>query len=689
MRLSNPTKSDLQLSQELLQLEYCMQPTSDNVTWLLKLASSDRSFICFCRNWGLMCDVAPFVESSNVVIVDDPAEVDRYLFQILPRIGVDIRKTFTGFVPFSMPPALTDVDRRLQEAHFAVALSVADDVASKDELFHATGAALQEQLGEASTFLAELNDADVAATLGAARTLVTEALKALHRTLRRQKSLEHVAVQAVMTSIEQAINEVGQKEKLREEWRRREHWVQRQSFERRAPKKGKNKARSAAVPQAPAKEDLKKHVQHAVEYVEQRSRLYRHISNSIAVLQQEGLLHRLCPEERRQQLGGQDLSEASAEHPESLHEGEVVELRLKRSQPLLKDRQSHASAVRPPRRGGFAAPIEEAKQRDVALALERTNEAAFKLGIEMSLADAAESRAPSEVAACTNQDAVGMACSHAGAMSIFSSFTDTSDFSIASAPARIGQARCFLPKTKFQSTDGQILAAVRLHSKGGEVVMDVGGQAVKVCRRTTLPEQERDVVELTVQTGRLSHTFKVTADHRVCVVNADDEQFAVCASELVAAPKTLWRVMTGGGAVALLNAKMLQMHTQVVEVVFEGDAEVLAWTPANHWRARTLSPTAGVVCRGSLARSSDLVAAAGVEVRRGFFEEKRGLVPQRSLSEGDLPKSPLWFSQGSLHHREGQPERCRVCVEHKRHTAHPCAPPCRYGVRCSRCHMPH
>ena len=67
------------------------------------------------------------------------------------------------------------------------------------------------------------------------------ALAALHFSQRCQQLLEHVARQMTFDASDAAAEEVCAKKRLREEWRRRKHWVQQQAVERRGPKKGRNK----------------------------------------------------------------------------------------------------------------------------------------------------------------------------------------------------------------------------------------------------------------------------------------------------------------------------------------------------------------------------------------------------------------------------------------------------------------
>ena len=71
----------------------------------------------------------------------------------------------------------------------------------------------------------ELDAAELAAVLGQARSLAREALAALHFAQRRQAVHEAVVREAVLEASDAAAEKVAASFRLREEWRRREHWV--------------------------------------------------------------------------------------------------------------------------------------------------------------------------------------------------------------------------------------------------------------------------------------------------------------------------------------------------------------------------------------------------------------------------------------------------------------------------------
>lgn len=86
--------------------------------------------------------------------------------------------------------------------------------------------------------------------------------------------LEGVAIKCILAACDAAVDEAVKKERIREEWRRREHWVQRQALERRGPKKGKHKVRVTPAKEVPSKEELHRSVQGAFDLVKERAQLY-------------------------------------------------------------------------------------------------------------------------------------------------------------------------------------------------------------------------------------------------------------------------------------------------------------------------------------------------------------------------------------------------------------------------------
>ena len=148
--------------------------------------------------------------------------------------------------------------------------------------------------------------------------------------------------------------------------------------------------------------------------------------------------------------------------------------------------------------------------------------------------------------------------------------------------------------------------------------------------------------------------------------------------------------MTGNGAHQIVDVSISSQQTEVVEVVFADDDVALAWTlPTRHHsraRARTLSPGAGVACKGAQATHEDLLPRMGINeflARQLGVRKARPLQDAevcRSRSAGDRPRGgATWFSLGSLKHTEAHPEKCVVCEYHQRHLADPRAGTCRHG----------
>lgn len=380
--------------------------------------------------------------------------------------------------------------------------------------------------------------------------------------------------------------------------------------------------------------------------------------------------------------------------PETLLEGEQLEeLRSdKSSETMTQMGAPREQRNRVPKQASIARVFEEGRQRDEELAVAHQNETALKLGIQMSLVESTEISAQTTSLQWRPSSSAGNGRLQARSKSSHSAAqSELSEISVVSAPARLNERRCFLPRTRFRTTSGTTLTASNLPAVGGSRLLGPDGKMCVVLRRTMLPKQEWDFVQLTVKTSLWQHHFIVTADHRLMRQGARGELISVQASELLRAQRGKCHIVTGGGPAEVVAAEMWKESTAVVEVVFEGDATVLAWTPPKRrWRPRSLSPRTGIICSGSPPDVSDLMHDAGVHSKHGLLATGiQGNARRRCLSQGDDPISPLWMSEGSKSHRLADLGKCKVCVQHMRHLEKPSAPACNRGEACSRCHMPH
>ena len=82
----------------------------------------------------------------------------------------------TAFMPFSFPPALTDIDRQWQQTQLAVQRGLPAPLT----LNEATREATRETLADDLASLPDLNDDEFGTILNAANKLVQDALNALH-----------------------------------------------------------------------------------------------------------------------------------------------------------------------------------------------------------------------------------------------------------------------------------------------------------------------------------------------------------------------------------------------------------------------------------------------------------------------------------------------------------------------------
>ena len=105
------------------------------------------------------------------------------------------------YVPADFGPAISDMDRKLQEAYLAAAQNVPGATRA---LANAVEGAAKEILGEDQHGLSELHDDEMDELLKHANALVRDALSALHATERRLKTLMQAAEAAVLTAFDRA-----------------------------------------------------------------------------------------------------------------------------------------------------------------------------------------------------------------------------------------------------------------------------------------------------------------------------------------------------------------------------------------------------------------------------------------------------------------------------------------------------
>mmetsp|Transcript_98005 Transcript_98005/g.193989 ORF Transcript_98005/g.193989 Transcript_98005/m.193989 type:complete len:395 (-) Transcript_98005:267-1451(-) len=261
-----------------------------------------------------------------------------------------------------------------------------------------------------------------------------------------------------------------------------------------------------------------------------------------------------------------------------------------------------------------------------------------------------------------------------------------------SAPARLCASRCFLPRTRFRCPGKEEISAAQLRSCGGDVVLGPDGKQVRVQTSLRLPAQERDLVHFKLEGAE--HAFTVTSDHCLKMEGPRGDQIAEEARALVSVHNaTRKRIFDGQQFRTVVSAELLQKSTAVVEVTFLDDATVLAWLPPGRRprsrETRAHNQRVAVACRGAPAQTNDLMLGVGVGIQNTFLGDASNKPPRRPLSAGARPQTPLWFSTGSLLHKQADPRHCDVCPAHHRQLLSSSSPPCAHGELCRLCHMPH
>jgi hypothetical protein len=250
----------------------------------------------------------------------------------------------------------------------------------------ATDAVLREQLQDHVEALGDLDEVDLMDVIGNAKSLVHKALAALHAVEYRRRILETVAGDAVLEAINVAVAEVVAKDALREEWRRREHWVRKEAYQKYGPKKMRNRHRKTELPQRPDSQILKKTLERVVENVHRRSMQYEFAAAKISALEKQGFLRpplANAPDEAKVRIARQQLALDAG--PKALFDGEVIESVVpKRTHVENKSTIPLRPTITP---SAIISVFDAAHARDDDFAAARADEMALKAGIQMSLAE--------------------------------------------------------------------------------------------------------------------------------------------------------------------------------------------------------------------------------------------------------------------------------------------------------------
>lgn len=283
---------------------------------------------------------------------------------------------------FPLSSALSDADRNLQEAHLE---SERRGSTSQRGLIDAIQHSIRDQMGEDFDAIKGIDEEEMALLLGRASTLVMEATQHLHAMLRRQALLEDVARHVILQAADEAVVGALQKSRLKQEWRIREHWVKAEAFEKRGPKKGKNRVRAAAPR---SKKEVCSKLSRVTEQIDRRSRMYANTAASVSCLEDTGFLQTRCLTEASILKERQGL--AMTDGAESLFLGEIIEIVLPSTAHHF-GKQGTSKSAGPTIIGRHSlfptTAAAAASQRDAEFAIAHFNENSLKLGMEMSVAD--------------------------------------------------------------------------------------------------------------------------------------------------------------------------------------------------------------------------------------------------------------------------------------------------------------
>ena len=132
------------------------------------------------------------------------------------------------------------------------------------------------------------------------------------------------------------------------------------------------------------------------------------------------------------------------------------------------------------------------------------------------------------------------------------------------APARLNTNCYFLPRTRFQRSDGGHVTASQLLRDGGDIVLGPGGKGVRVGKAVKHLAEEKDLVQFRLEGA--SHQFTVTVNHLVKLEGPSGQPVV----DVVASPQPERKRVFDG---------LVFRTVEVVEGTFAENATVLAWTP--------------------------------------------------------------------------------------------------------------
>eukprot|EP00929_Paragymnodinium_shiwhaense_P056160 TRINITY_DN28114_c0_g1_i1.p1 TRINITY_DN28114_c0_g1~~TRINITY_DN28114_c0_g1_i1.p1 ORF type:complete len:616 (+),score=106.82 TRINITY_DN28114_c0_g1_i1:128-1975(+) len=367
--------SDLEIALEVLRdlLDVPEATQSDALAFLEKArCSPDGAFLVMHRTHGLTHPTIPFAVSARVIFMLDESDISQIRFNASRYLGLDLHEgSRQAYVGITFPPPLSDVDKRWQSAFLA---SESGSPGATKCLEDATEAVMLDELGDASTSLGDLPDAEFEDILEHANALVRRALTALREVELCRKRLTVVATDAVLEALDAAMQEVSSKARLREEWARREHWVARQSVVRSGPKKGKNRSRVDRNLAAPDLRVSTQKIKQVVNSVQQRSETYQQRASDVCGMQKLGFIQR------------QDI--ISSEGSDYFNR-ECIEVLVPRSGRIVGG-AADSSCKRPalPQHSHWSHALDASSARDAELASRHSEELSLKLALEMSLAGA-------------------------------------------------------------------------------------------------------------------------------------------------------------------------------------------------------------------------------------------------------------------------------------------------------------
>jgi len=351
-------------------------PAQYGEDWIRQKSDSNEPVIILKKFYGLTHPERPFAVSAAVVIIEDADQIQQ-IHEIAQGMGYDLLAD-SMHVPISFPPALSDVDRQLQQSHCRLALGASN---SFENTVMITRDVAEELLGESLLDISELNEEEISAALEKTDELVRRAMLALRTAELQRRRSEIVVVGIIDFLVDRAWYDI----KCRREWVKVNARVEEWGKERQRVSKNKKVRRRQGEPVDKRPMPIQT-VKNVVEQLNARTVAYRHVASGLVQLVEAGLAR-----------VGSPSALHFVEDP-STQQFDIDDLRVDIVPPRMGPQTSCAESLgtRTSRKchnhkEHFLIALQKSADEDHDLALAHRDEIALQVAMEASLCEAQDS----------------------------------------------------------------------------------------------------------------------------------------------------------------------------------------------------------------------------------------------------------------------------------------------------------